>query len=86
MLDALGHLVASVGQALIEREVLGELVLELNPLDLGPLVAQHAEADGHVSRVAGQISDALGQAVDVGQFRHVVLLVSRLVLTAGTRS
>src|ERR1700722_18894565 len=86
VLDALGHLVASVGHALVEREVIRQLVLELNPPDLGPLVAQHAEADGHVGRVAGQISDALGEAVDVGQFRHVFLLVSRLVVTAGTRS
>ena len=55
-----------LAEALVEREVLGEPVLQLDPLDLGPLVAQHAEADGHVGRVAGQVRDTLGDGGDVG--------------------
>ena len=72
LVDALGHALAHVVDALVEREVLGEPVLQLDPLHLGPLVAEHAEADGDVGRVAGEVGDALGEGGDVGGYvRHV---------------
>ena len=71
-MDPLGHALAHLADALVEREVLGEPVLQLDPLDLDPLVAEHAEADGHVGRVAGEVRDTLGEVGDVGRyFRHV---------------
>jgi hypothetical protein len=61
LLDTLGHSGAHALEALVQREVLGQLVLQLDPLHLGPLVAQHAEADGDVRGVAGQVGDTLGR-------------------------
>ena len=72
--------------ALVQREVLGQPVLQLDPLHLGALVAQHAEADGHVGGVAGEVGDALGEGVDVvGYVGHGCLLSGRFTLTIGTQ-
>ena len=68
LLEPLGHAVAHLVDALVQREILGQPVLQLDPPHLGPLVAQHAEADGNVGGVAGQVGDALGEGADVGGY------------------
>ena len=56
----------------VDVEVVGEPILELDPLDLGPLVAEHPEADGHIGRVAGEVGDTLGEGGQiVGYVRHL---------------
>ena len=66
LLEALVHPWRTSSMRSSQREVLGQPVLQLDPLYLGPLVAQHAEADGDVCGVAGEVGDALGEGADVG--------------------
>ncbi len=69
--ESLGHALADVADALVERELLGEALLQLDPLDLGPLIGQDPEADGDVRRVAGEVGDTLREGADVvGHVRH----------------
>ena len=71
LVDTLGHALAHLVDALVQGEVLGQPVLQLDPVHLGPLVAQHAEADGDICGVAGEVGDTLGEVGDVARyFRH----------------
>ncbi len=78
VLEPLGDAVAHPVDPLVQRDVLGEAGLQFDPLHLGPLVTQHAEADGDVRRVPGQVRDTLGEDGDVGGYvRHGSLLSGR---------
>ena len=59
---------AGLGQAVVEARVLASSVLELDPLHLGPLEPEDAEADDDVGGVAGEVGrprwrDRSGRAV-----------------------
>ena len=63
-----------MGQALVELGVLAESVLELDPLHLGLLQAEDAEADHDVGGVASEVGDLGAEVAQVVQFGHLVLL------------
>ena len=70
VLHAAGHAVAHAVEALVDGEVLVQPVLQLDALHLGALVAEHAEADGDVGRIAGQVGDAPRDDGEAGRSRR----------------
>ncbi len=66
LVEALGDAAADVADGLVQREVAGKLVGQIDPVHLKALVTEHAQPDGDVGDVAGQVGDALGHGVHGG--------------------
>ncbi len=61
--ETLRDTAADVADGLVQREITGKLVVQLDPVHLKALVTEHAQSDGDVGDVAGQVDDVLGHGV-----------------------